>query len=52
MKAVTVTLKLWIARVEVVKVAQLIGLSPKCGTIYTLCCGLTPVQVEPVKIVL
>ena len=41
----------WIARVEVVKVAQLIVLSPKCGTNYTLCCGLACVQVETVKIV-
>ena len=50
-KAVNVTPKVWIARVEVVKVAQLIVLSPKCGTNYTLCCGLACVQVETVKIV-
>ena len=45
---VKVTSRLWIARVEVAKVAQLIGLSPKCGTNYTLSCGLARVLVEPV----
>ena len=40
MKAVEVTPKLLVVRVEVAKLAQLIGLSRKCGTNYTLCCGL------------
>ena len=35
-KAVKVTPMLLVARVEVAKVAQLIGLSCKCGTNYTL----------------
>ena len=39
-KAVKVTPVLLVARVEVAKVAQLIGLSCKCGTNYTLCSGL------------
>ena len=39
-----------VAWVEVAKVAQLIGLSCKCGTNYTLCCGLVCVQVESDKI--
>ena len=49
--AVKVTPKLSVARVEVAKVAQLIGLSCKCGTNYTLCCGLARVRVESDKIV-
>ena len=51
-KAVKVTPKLLVARVEVPKVAQLIGLSCKCGTNYTLCCGLVRARVESDKIVL
>ena len=51
-KAVKVTPKLLVARVEVPKVAQLIGLSCKCGRNYTLCCGLARVRVESDKIVL
>ena len=51
-KAMKVTPKLLVARVEVPKVAQLIGLSCKCGTNYTLCCGLARVRVESDKIVL
>ena len=50
-KAMKVTPKLWIVRVKVAKVAQRIGLSPNCGTNYTLFCGLARVRVEPVKIV-
>ena len=34
---------------EVAKVAQRIGLSPTCGTHYTLFCSLARVRVEPVK---
>ena len=49
MKAVKVTPKLL---VEAAKVAQLIGLSRKCGTTYTLCCGLAHVRVQSDKIVL
>ena len=49
--AVKVTPKLLVARVEVAKVAQLIGLLCKCGTNYTLCCGLARVRVESDKIV-
>ena len=52
MKAVKVTPKLLVAQVEVAKVAQLIGLSCKCGTKYTLCCGLARVRVESAKMVL
>ena len=51
MKAVKVTPKLVVARVEVTNVAQLIRLSCKCGTNYTLCCGLARVRVESDKIV-
>ena len=47
MKAVKATPKLL-----VVRVTQLIGLSCKCGTNYTLCCGLARVRVESDKIVL
>ena len=43
--------KLLVARVEVVKVAQLTGFSRKCGTNYTICCGLARVWVESDKIV-
>ena len=50
-KAVKVTPKLLVVRVEVAKVAQLIGLSCKCGTNYMLCYGLVSVQVESDKIV-
>ena len=50
MKAVKVTPKLLVARMEVAKVAQLIGPSRKCGTNYTLCCGLARVRVESDKI--
>ena len=50
-KAVKITPKLLLTRVEVAKVAQLIGLSCKCGTNYTLCCGLARVRVESDKIV-
>ena len=46
-----VTPKLLVAWVEVPKVAQLIGLSCKCGTNYTLCCGLACVRVESDEIV-
>ena len=49
LKAVKGTPNLWIVRVEVAKVAQRIGLSSKCGTNYTLFCGLARVRVEPVK---
>ena len=42
-----VTPELWIAREE----AQRIGLSPNCGTNYTVLYGLARVRVEPVKIV-
>ena len=45
-KAVKVTPKLLVARVEVAKVAQLLGLSCKCGTSYKLCCGLARLRVE------
>ena len=51
MKAVKVKPKLLVARVEVAKMAQLIGLSCKCGTNYTLCCSLARVWVESEKIV-
>ena len=51
-EAVKVTPKLLVARVEVPKVAKLIGLSCKCGTNYTLCCGLGRMRVESDKIVL
>ena len=51
MKAVKVIPKLLVARVEVPKVAQLIGLSCKCATNYTLCCGLARGRVESDKIV-
>ena len=36
MEVVKLTAKMWIARVEVMKVAQRIGLSPKCGTNCTV----------------
>ena len=52
MKAVKVTPKLLVAGVEVPEVAQLIVLSCKCGTNYTLCNGLVRVWVESDKIVL
>ena len=45
-KVMKVTPKLLVARVKVAKVAQLRGLSCKCGTNYTLCCGLVHVRVE------
>ena len=51
MKAVKVTPKLLVARMEVAKVAQLIGLSCNCGTNYMLCRGLARVWVESDKIV-
>ena len=51
MKAVNVAPKLLVARVEVAKVTQLVGLSCKCGTNYTICCGLARVRVESDKIV-
>ena len=51
MEAMKVMPGLWIAQVEVAKVAQQILLSPKCGTNYMLFCGLACVHVEPVKIV-
>ena len=51
MKAAKVTPKLLVARVEVAKMAQQIGFSCKCGTNYTLCCGLAQVRVESDKIV-
>ena len=51
MKAVKVTSKLLVTRVEVAKVAQLTGPSCKCGTNYTLCCCLARVRVESDKIV-
>ena len=50
-KAVKVAPKLFVARVEVAKVAQLIGLSCKCGTNCTLCSGLARVRVESDEIV-
>ena len=50
-KAMKVVSKLLVALVEVAKVAQLIGLSSKCGTIFTLCCGLARLRVESDKIV-
>ena len=37
---------------KVAKVAQQIGLIPKCGTNCTLSCCLARVRVEPAKIVL
>ena len=46
MKAVKVKPKLLVLRVEVIKVAQLIGFSCQYGTNYTLCCGLARVRVE------
>ena len=49
LKAVKGTPNLWIVRVEVAKVAQRIGLLPKCGTNCTLLCGLARVRVELVK---
>ena len=48
-ETVKVTLKIWIAGVKVAKMAQLIGLSPMCGTRYSLFCGLALVRVAPVK---
>ena len=36
---------------EVVNVAQLMGLSPKCGSNYILCYGLVDVWVEQMEIV-
>ena len=51
MKAMKVTPNL-VAWVEVAKVAQLIGLSCKCGTNYTICCALARVRVESEKTVL
>ena len=48
-KAVKVTPRLLVVRVEVAKVAQLIGLSCKCGTNYILYCGLARAWVETVK---
>ena len=51
-KVVKVTPKLLVAREEVPKVAQQIGLSCKCGSNYTLCNGLARVRVESDKIVL
>ena len=51
-KAVKVTPKLLVLWVEVAKEVQLVGLSCKCGTNYTLCCGLARVRVESDKIVL
>ena len=51
MKAVKVTPKLLVALVEVAKVTQLLGLSCKCGTNYTLCCCLAHMRVELDKIV-
>ena len=50
-KAVKLKPKLLVARMEVAKVAQLIGFSRKCGTNYTLCCGLARVRVESDKMV-
>ena len=50
-KAVKVTPKLLVARVEVPKMTQLIGVSRQCGTNYTLCFGLARVRVESDKIV-
>ena len=49
-KAVKVTPKLWVARMEVAQVAQPIGLSPTFGTNYMIHYGLARVWVEPVKI--
>ena len=49
MKAVKSTPKLFVARAEVVKVAQLIGASCKFCTNYTLFCGLARVRVESDK---
>ena len=46
MEAVKVTPKIWIARVEVAKVAQGIGLSPKCDKEHSLFCGLARVRVD------
>ena len=51
MKAVKATPKLFVARVEVANVAQLIRLSCKCGTNYMLYYGLARVRVESDKIV-
>ena len=51
-KAVKSTPKLLVVRAEVVKVAQLIGVSRRFCTNYTLCCGLARVRVESDKIVL
>ena len=51
MKAVKVKPTLLVARMEVVKVAQLIGFSRKCCTNYTVCCGLVRVRVESDKMV-
>ena len=50
-KAVKETPKLLVARVEVANVAQLLGLSCKCGTNYTLYCGMARVRVESDKTV-
>ena len=50
-QAVKVKPKLLVAWVKVAKVAQLIGLSCKCGSNYTLCCALARVRVESDKIV-
>ena len=51
MKAVKVTPKVLVVQVKVAEVAQLIGRSRKCGSNYTLCCGLAHVRVESDKIV-
>ena len=48
---VKVTPRLLVARVEVAKVAPLIGFSCKYGTNYKLCRGLASVRVQSEKIV-
>ena len=50
-KAMKVSPKLLVARVEVAKLAQLLGFSRRCGPHYTLCCSLARVRVDSDKIV-
>ena len=49
-EAVKVMPETWIAGSEVAKLAQRIGLLPKCGTNCTIFYGLVRVQVESVKV--
>ena len=42
--------KVWIARVEVAKMARGVRLSPSCGKNCTLYCSLARLRVEPFKL--